>query len=518
VKRIALVLAALALPVALRAGEARDVRVTVAGSVDPTSRETIVKSFMREGMTDEARAIALWRAILTRMYHYANSGGDNWDMLCTYGCSLCGTMWRVTAWLANDPAALGPGNAGGGGLGKWFQDPPTRYRTMKGWLLDSYLLGRKPLSALDAAPTEGGSSQGGHTMGSFFFDGRSHFMDPMAGFYVYTADGDHIASLSEIASDPSLVTDPVRTSEPFMPCDAGAPHFFYRPRGGSGGKGKPIAAGPAHPIHLRAGMQYIRYYGRTFPDAFKLPDGWKKSYDEAYWDRGPRHVCDRGKGPRHYGNGEVVFEPRADSPWKAAFVSAENVAADLEGGLHAADPGKGFSFTLEFATPHIFPSGRITAAAGGPGSIELLLPDRSGKPGTPVTVWSLATGGTGKAPLDVGLTPHLRAKCPRSFRLRFRMEKNARLAGLRASGIFQYNYFMAPCLAPGENRVAVAWGGTAEAVKVTWRWREKGAAGKEHVHLARASGETYAVAVGGVGPSKWAPDPTFVDCMILEAR
>ena len=156
-KRIALVtLAALAFAVALRAGEARDVRVTVEGSVDPTSRETIIKSFMREGMNDEARAIALWRAILTRMYHYANSGGDNWDMLCTYGCSLCGTMWRVTAWLAHDPAALGPGNAGGGGLGKWFQDEEIRFITMRGWLLDSYVLRKKPLATLDAPVPKGG--------------------------------------------------------------------------------------------------------------------------------------------------------------------------------------------------------------------------------------------------------------------------------------------------------------------------------------------------------------------------
>jgi hypothetical protein len=496
---------------ALLRGEAHDARVTVAGSVDPTSRETIVKSFVREEMKPEGRAIALWQLIHTRMFHYANSGGDAWDMLCTYGCSLCGTMWNVTAWLANDPAALGPGNAGGGGLQKWFADAPEKHRTCKGWLVDSYLLGQRPLDA--PPPTEGEGGMGGHTMGSFFFDGRSHFMDPMAGFYVYTADGDHIASLEEIASDPSLVTDPVKTSEPLMPCDGGAPHFFYRPRGGSGGKGKPIEAGPAHPINVKTGMQYVRYYGRTFPDAFKLPDQWQKSYDEAYWKDGPRHICDGGKGPRHFGNGEVVFEPAIGRNWTAALASSENVAGNLDGGIHAADPEKGFSFAVDFATPNIFPSGRVTGTAVGAGTVAVMPEGRNAKE---TVVWTGKAGET--AALDLDLGAQLRGPCPRSFRLVFKMEKGARLERLRASGVFQYNYFMAPCLRPGENRVQVAWAGDARAVRVTWRWKEKGGELKEDVHSAAKSGEEYTIRVGELEPGRPATDPTFVESMIIEAE
>jgi hypothetical protein len=378
-------------------------------------------------------------------------------------------------------------------------------------LVDSYLQGKVPLDA--PAPTEGPGGMGGHTMGSMFFDGRSHFMDPMAGFYVYTADGDHIASYDEIASDPSLVTDPVRTSDPFMPCDGGAPHFFYRPRGGSGGKGGNIEAGPAHPIDVRAGMQYVRYYGRTFPGAFRLPEGWKKSYDEAYYKDGPRHICDGGKGPRHYGNGEVVFEPAAGRNWGAALVSPENVAADLEGGLHGADAEKGFSFTVEFATPNIFPAGCVTGKAAGAGTIALV---PEGKGAKETVVWTGRAGET--AALDLDLGPRLRGGCPRAFRLVFKMEKGARLEGLRASGVFQYNYFMAPCLRPGENKVRVAWGGDAKGVRVAWRWKEKGGAAKEDVHSAAKSGEEYTVKVGELDAGRPAIDPTFVEAMIIEAE
>ena len=40
---------------------------------------------------------------------------------------------------------------------------------------------------------------------------------------------------------------------------------------------------------------------------------------------------------------------------------------------------------------------------------------------------------------------------------------------------------------------------------------------KEHVHVARESGETYAVAVGAVEPSRRPIDPTLIDALAIEA-
>jgi hypothetical protein len=380
----------------------------------------------------------------------------------------------------------------------------------KGWLIDSYMIGGKTLDTPVSAESRGGT--GGHTMGALFFDGRSHFMDPMAAFYVYSADGDHIASLDEIKGDQSLVGDPVGMSEPFMPCDEGRAIFFYRTRGAASGRGRPIPDGPPHAMNLRSGMKYIRYYGKTFPDAFYLPSKRKTRYVAEYWKDGPRHYCDRGKGPRHRGNGEVVFEPAGSPLWRQALAARANLAEDAGKGLRGKDGENGFSFSLEFETIYMFVSGRITGKAAGSGAITL----RPAGAKKAIEVWR----GDGKeAKLDADLRAALASR-PRAFRLEFAMEKGARIEDLRASGIFQYNYFVSPRLLGGKNRVTVRWAEASpmkdRAVKVTWAWKEK-AGEKRDVHVAKTSGETYGVSVGKIEDDNGgALDPTFIDRLEVE--
>jgi hypothetical protein len=420
-------------------------------------------------------------------------------------------MWRTTAWLANDPLVLGPGRAGGGGLQKWYDDAVERRDMCKGWLIDSYMIGGKTLDTPVSRESRGGT--GGHTMGELFFDGRSHFMDPMAAFFVYSADGDHIASLDEIKADPSLAGDPVRKSDPFMPCDEGKALFFYRCRGGASGRGKPIPDGPPHAMNLRAGMKYVRYYGKTFPNAFKLPAGRKKRYVEEYWKAGPRHYCDRGKGPRHRGNGEVVFEPAASPLWREALVGESNLADGLEGGLRAKDEAKGFSLSLDFETIYMFPSGRITGRAIGAGTITI----RPSGARRVAQLWQGEEGGEAK--LDIDLHDAL-GSCPRAFRLEIRMEKGGRVEDLRASGIFQYNYFVSPRLLSGPNRITVGWADGSpmkgRAVRTAWTWNEK-TGRREDIHITQKSGESYEISVGDVRvPGGGALDPTFMDSLEVE--
>jgi hypothetical protein len=496
-------------PAGFTAGAA-DIMVSTDRSPHPRTRSSILRAAMAGAKTDEERAIALWRFVATHMYHYDNHGGSVWDVLCTYGCSLCGTMWRTTAWLANDPLVLGPGNAGGGGLQKWYDDAVERREMCKGWLIDSYMIGGKTLDTPVSAESRGGT--GGHTMGAMFFDGRSHFMDPMAAFYVYSADGDHIASLDEIKGDQSLVGDPVRMSEPFMPCDEGKAIFFYRPRGAASGKGRPIPDGPPHAMNLRSGMKYTRYYGRTFPDAFHLPAKRKTRYVADYWEDGPRHYCDRGKGPRHRGNGEIVFEPAGSPLWREAPAAQTNLAEDIEKGLRGKDEGNGFSFSLDFETIYLFVSGRITGSVTGAGTIAL----RPAGAKRAAEVWK---GDGGESKLDADLRAALGSR-PRAFRLEFAMDKGARIENLRASGIFQYNYFVSPRLLRGENEITVRWAEASpmdgRAVRTTWTWKEK-AGEKKEVHTAKKSGQSYGVSVGEIeDPGGGALDPTFIDRLEVE--
>lgn len=44
---------------------------------------------------------------------------------------------------------------------------------------------------------------------------RWHLVDPFRSWYVYTRDGSHIASYEEIVADPTLLTSPRKTSQPF---------------------------------------------------------------------------------------------------------------------------------------------------------------------------------------------------------------------------------------------------------------------------------------------------------------
>jgi len=430
---------------------AADITVSTDRSPHPRTRSSILRPAMAGAKTDEEKAIALWRFVATHMYHYDNHGGSVWDVLCTYGCSLCGTMWRTTAWLANDPLVLGPGNAGGGGLQKWYDDGTERREMCKGWLIDSYMIGGKTLDT--PVPADAGGGTGGHTMGAMFFDGRSHFMDPMAAFYVYTADGSRIASLDEIKGDQSLVGDPVRMSDPFMPCDEGKAIFFYRTRGAASGKGGPIPDGPPHAMNLRSGLKYVRYYGTTFPDAFHLPAGRTKRYVEEYWKDGPRHYCDRGKGARHRGNGEIVFQPAGNPLWREALAAESNLAHGIEKGLRGKDEAKGFSFSLDFETIYLFTSGRITGKVTGTGTISL----RPAGAKRASMVWKGEDSGESK--LDADLRAAL-GSCPRTFRLEFAMDAGARVEDLRTSGIFQYNYFVSPRLLGGKNQVTARWAET----------------------------------------------------------
>ena len=98
--------------------------------------------------------------------------------------------------------------------------------------------------------------------------------------------------------------------------------------------------------------------------------------------------------------------------------------------------------------------------------------------------------------------------------------KGARVEELRASGIFQYNYFVSPHLLEGKNKITVRWAETSammgRAVRVTWAWKEK-AGKKEDVHTAKRSGGSYGISVGDVPvPNGGALDPTFIDRLEAE--
>jgi len=495
---------------ALAGSQALDLRVTTDRSIDPSSLETICKSVCKPGMSEQERALALWRMFNTKMYHWDRISNGHWDVICTYGYSLCGTMWRTFSMFYL--YEFGDGSVRGGGYNGWTPDTEWGRLMMEGWLVDSYLMTRKHIQRdsmygpYDPARARPKAVKGGHTMGEIRFDGKWHLLDPHAGFYVYTADGKSIAAGRQLASDPSLVSDPVRIPDRFMPCDRKLPLFYYRVKGGSGGGGggeKP----PNHtyPTNLRAGLRYIRYYGKTFPHAYVYSKGWERMPD---WYRadGPRHLCNNEESWRHYGNGEVVFEPDASVLWRQAVIKADNLAGDLEGGLRGADPAKPFSLTVEFQTPYIFVTETVSGKSKGTVSI------RCGNR----TVWE------SKEPeATINVQPREKNKIlGRTLRYEIRGGAGASIKDLRLAPVFQYNYFMSPRPLPGDNRIRVTW--TPEStmedrgVKVTWSWQEK-AGVRQDSRIVKTSGTEYSLRVGKVDVTPNAEmNPTYIDALVIE--
>lgn len=498
------------------AAEALDLRVTTDRSVDPASFETIAKSVCRPDMTEKQKALALWEFFNTHVFHWDYIGGG-WDVLCTYGYGLCGTQWRTYSELY--PTAMGAGTVRGGGLTCWAANPEANRVLSRGWLSDTWLMSQKSATREEltrpadpaklAAP--GPSCSGGHTMGEVKFDGAWHFMDIHAGFYVYTADGENIATVDEIRSDPSLVSDPIRIPPRFMPCDNGEPHFYHRMKGSAGGEGGGEPSTVPHPANLRAGLRQVRYYGKTFPNAYVYSAGWERM-PHWYAEKGPRHLCNGEESWRHHGNGEIVFEPDATPLWAEAIVKSENLAGDIakDTGLRGADQSKPFSFSVEFQTPHVFVAENIAGQVVGHVEIK-----RGAK-----TVW------VGGDPAKIDPTPievkpgakngSLGAKVTYTIR----GDAGAAIRNFRLAPIFQYNYFVSPRPKPGDNKIRVTWSNQSSmkdrAVRITWTWKEKAGA-KKHEQLVTESGTEYALSVG---PVEITPDadrnPTYIDALSVE--
>ncbi len=497
---------------AVLGGEALDVRVTTDRSVDPTSVRTIVKSVCKPGMSEEQRAIALWRMFNTSMFHWNRIAGGSWENIATYGYSLCGTMWRTYSIFY--PEEFGDGSVRGGGLGNKTDSRGIYHLTMRGWLADSYLMkaskdyAQKQLAESPDPKTlwlPGEFLKGGHTMGEVKFGGKWHFMDMHAGFFTWTADGKDIASLGLVLGDTTLVTDPVRTDKRFMPCDQGAPWFFYRASGGAGGKGggRKVAE-KIHPTNLRAGLKYVRYYGRTFPKAFVYQKNWERS-PGWYAEKGPRHLCNGEETWRHFGNGEVVFEPEDSDLWREALGAGDNLATDLKGGIRGADAAKPWSLSVSFQTPYLFVSGYASGKTSGKVSIAI-----KGAKGD-VPVWS----GEGDFKADM-----LRKVSGGNVTIEVKGEAGSSVQGLRLAPVFQYNYFLSPRLKPGENKVKVTWSDkssmTDRAVRVTWTWKEKSGA-KQHQKLLTASGTEYDLPVGEVDvPAGAELNPTYIEALTIQ--
>ncbi|MDD4889382.1 MAG: transglutaminase-like domain-containing protein [Phycisphaerae bacterium] len=151
----------------LLAGELTGVWVTTDKSVDTSSPEAIVKCLVKDGMSDEAKALAVfnwYRRVIFPHNYLANDRRDVLRQINSYGCTLCGSHAANMGWLMR--------TAG-------FK---TRCVFIHG---------------------------GGHTFIEAWFDNGWHALDPETDFAVWSrakeGEKPHLIGMEELKADPTLL-------------------------------------------------------------------------------------------------------------------------------------------------------------------------------------------------------------------------------------------------------------------------------------------------------------------------
>lgn len=475
-------------------------------SLDFFSRETLLASLMRPDMSDEEKAVAIWRLTHRRIYHFPRPDeNDPMRVLNVYGYALCGTIQHVMVWLAQ--GVWGQDGGGSAGLNsRPFSDPREYEIAGSGWLVDSMvrLDGRKP------SATGQTSVRMGHTWCQLYYGGRAAFLDAHAGFFVYTADGKHIASISEIAGDFTLVSDPVKTSDPFMPCDGGRPEFFYRCTGGGRDKGLQQTR-HSMALTVRPGQTLTFHFDKLPGAYFKRSRSWLRQWAPEYYADGPVHRCEGANDGhwRHYGNGEIRFKPDlAKTGFRETMVESDNLAAqsdDGKPGLHPARPGQPASAVFAFETPYVMVGGEIEAEIDLPpgtvASLTLVPPARGVRPQT----LARAEGG-GKQRLR-GAMDMFEARYPYAAQIRIELTGGndqawPALLDLDIRFVTQLNFATLPRPLPGAN--TIHWVSASETppadsgLTLEWAWTE--AEGEQRIDRRPVATDrmTYALAIGAV--------------------
>ena len=479
-------------------------------SVDFFSRDTILRSIIKKGMTHEQKAVACYELVRSRVFHFSRpDDNDPMRVLNVYGYALCGTIQHTLVWLAQ--GTFGPQGGRPAGLSsRKISNPDTFKIAAGGWLSDSMhrLDGARPPAKL------------GHSWCQLFYDDRYHYLDAHAGFYVYTADGKHIASLEDISGDPTLVTDPVKESDPFMPCDRGRPEFFYRCAGSH--RGRPVEK-TAHSMALRVrpGETLVFHFDKLPGGHFKRSRSWNGQWSPDYYKDGP-HLRTQGpavKSYRHYGNGEIVFTPDlSKAGFKESLAASQNLAChadDAKPGLHPKDPTKPASATFAFKTPYPMVAGNVRAEMTlGPlprgiiPVVRFIPPGRRAKP--------QLLGG----PVDGVITGKLdmhAAYYPYSAQVEVELPAGCSLSALRVHLITQLNFSALPRPLPGKNTVffECANGSPDDSkLAIQWAWTEAGGEKKSHTKLVGARSFRYDLTLGKV-ITKPADNPKYMRSLTI---
>ncbi|MFQ6130477.1 MAG: hypothetical protein ACE5R4_00425 [Armatimonadota bacterium] len=377
------------------------VHVTTDRSVNCSSTESIVADVCRGLTTDQEKAIALFDFVRRLVFHYPNRVArrdvhDTLHILNTYGYCFCSQQALLTVDLWREAGIKG-----------------------QVWTVT------------------------GHSTAQAEYDGRHHWFDPLIGAYVFRRDGKTIASLQDIAGDPTLLTRAVaegRACPGMVPCrtvlkdDSAAfckhdPNYI-RDCAGHGddvtfmanlaADAKPWRWGGPRPskyspgLTLRRGEEVVYLWesipGQAYCNVLK-PDEKPKAYWVTPDQLPPHHICGEQaeqrdsnrvfwepyvrtvagvRTGRYAANGRHTYWPDLASERAigdfAANTFQRSTGDDREQQLRVPKAGRMAHLIVEMRTPHVYTGGELRAefqraTAGDIGRIWLLKPTRDDSSG-----------------------------------------------------------------------------------------------------------------------------------------
>ena len=529
---------ALSIPLATAtlAGQVVAPRVTTDRSVDCHSLKAIVAGVCTPTMSDQEKAVALFGFVRRMMFHYPQrserlSPKDDLDslrLLNTYGYSLCSQQALVLVDL---------------------------WRTAG---IKSICWGMP-----------------GHCTAQAEYGGGCHWFDPLIGAYAYRRDGKTIASLKDIAADPSLLTQAVeerRASPTFVPC-----RTVLRDDAARYAKDKPqyvrecaelkddvtFMAKLAHGAKRAWGPNPQRYEpdlalrrgetvtflwsdlagefncktrppGRPFRENV-LPEGElpphhfcgvaaerRDAANFPYWRPYVKEIGGVRTG-RYYANGTHVYWPRfAREPSKGDFDRNTFVWAREEKGIPALRvrrAGTPAVLVCRMRTPHVYTSIAVSAefARARRDDVSRIYVSCDGTK-TWRKVYDAGPAAPGRLAAEARLRDEVVGMRDLWFRLECRTSGDTTKAGLHAveiEAVFQHNMFARPYLCGGANRVSVRVGNPDVldgcALTLSYAWKE-GRRKKTHAERITRSPHAYTIDVAGE------PMPRMVSLKLAVAR
>ena len=462
--------------VAASAGEApvvRDPFVTTDKSVDCRTVDSIVKSLIKDGMTDEEKVLTVFHWLRRAISH----GRGEQDVELAYNLHYqvhifgIGSCLRQTTPLSVLWERLG-------------------YKT-HGW------------------------ATGGHHCIQVFYDKKWHLFDPHMNFFVYDRGNPRsIASIEQIKEDTTLASDAVkegRACPGFLLCGDDISQFATRKGWQDMGeypesrKYRPRIIEPFGGITLRRGESYIRTWA--------VGEHWILKY----WPKeGPYHGCGgqdikdtvnlpvleptvwvTGSGARRYRHGAVgrlVYAPDLTGDHYAdAVVSQTNLAPGEKAGAKglaptAAQPGE---VVFSVNCPYAITAGELTLERIGTGELQAAVSTDQGKTWKPVEL--KAEGNAFKSKFIGEVNGSFAG-----YWLKVSVPAEAGIGKLELTSHFQLNPRSLPYFAPGKNVVNVEAAAFGSPLTVTWNWGE-GADWKTPKSLSKTlTGKTtYEVEVPG---------------------